>query len=226
MSDRRPVSAARLCLLAGVLVLVLLASPVQAEEPGGQSLDLSAALASKDGAPRPEPSRTAYVPTHTSRFVTSVNMQMEALSTFTKTAVPGTAMQDNVMYSEHTRAVERTLLRTTRRAFRDYLMEVSTVNRLIERYKSKGLQSVGLDKLGGGTSRGGRSRFGFDFGISHLRPEVGVEYEVGRNSFKLSVSGTGQAGFRYRHPRWGGSQVSVGYDGDEVYYLSWHVGGF
>lgn len=225
MSDLGRFSAVRFSLLAGFCALALVAAPVLAEEQGGGPLDFSVAGKPQTQAQRPDPARTAYVPAHTRRFVTSVNMQMEALSSFTRTTEHGRQIQDNVMYAEHSRAVERTLLRSTRRAFKDYLMEVSTVNRLIERYKSKGLQTIGLETLDG--ARGGnRSRFGFDFGISHFRPEIGVEYEIGRSSFKLSVDGRGQAGFRYRNPRWGGNQVSLGYDGEDVYYLSWHVGGF
>jgi len=220
-----PAFAIRLHVLAGFCVLVLMAPSVQAEDQKGGSMEFSAARAPVAPTKRTAPPRTAFVPAHTSRFVNGVNMQMEAMSTYEKTAYPGSAVQDNLMYAEHSQAVQSSLVRTTRRAFRDYLMQVTTVDQLIEHYKSKGMQSVGLNNLTG-TRKGSGSRFGFDFGFSHFRPEVGVEYEVGRSTFKLSVDGEGRAGFRYRNPRWGGNQVSLGFDGGEVYYVSWHVGGF
>jgi hypothetical protein len=220
-----PAFAMRLHVLAGFCALALIAPSVQAEDQKGGALDFSAARAPVAQSKRTAPPRTAFVPAHTSRFANGVNMQMEAMSTYEKTAYLGSAVQDNLMYAEHSQAVQNSLVRTTRRAFRDYLMQVTAVDQLIERYKSKGMQSVGLIKPDGSRKSSG-GRFGFDFGVSHFRPEVGVEYEVGRSTFKLSVDGEGRAGFRYRNPRWGGNQVSLGFDGGEVFYVSWHVGGF
>jgi hypothetical protein len=223
----RPFSAILFQALAGSCALALVASPSLAGDSKRGTLNLSvveAPLAKTALANRP---RTAFAPAHTARFFDGVNMQMEAMSTFTATSRPGTAVQDNLMYAEHSQAVERSLVRTTRRAFRDYLMEVTAVNELIETYKNKGMRSVGLEQINGTRVGGqGRGRLGFDFGVSHFRPEVGVEYETGGSSFKLSVDSQGKAGFRYRNPRWGGNQVSVGFDGGEVYYVGWHVGGF
>ena len=225
MPYRWPVFAKRLHVLAGLCALALCALPVQAEGEEGRSLDFSAARAPAAKTTPPDKARTAFVPSRASRFANGVNIQMEAMSAYAKTSLPGRALHDNLMYAEHSQAVERSLVRTTRREFRDYLMQVTAVDQLIERYKSKGMQSVGLGKLGG-SQAGSRRHFGFDFGVSHFRPEVGVEYTVGRNRFKLSVDGDGSAGFRFRNPRWGGNQVSLGYDGEDVYFVSWHVGGF
>ena len=225
MSYRWPAFAIRLNVLAGFCALALCASPVQAEGEQGKSLDFSSARVPVAKTAPPDKARTAFAPSRAGRFVDGVSIQMEAMSTFAKTAQPGWALHDNLMYAEHSQAVERSLLRTTRREFRDYLMQVTAVDQLIERYKSKGMRTVGLDKLGG-SRQGSPRHFGFDFGISHFRPEVGVEYAVGRSSFKLSVDGDGSAGFRFRNARWGGNQVSLGFDGDDLFFVSWHVGGF
>jgi len=227
MLQVRPVFVMRFHALAGICVLVLAASSAQAGDEARELMDFSAGSPPPAEAVRPEPTRTSsFALVRTGRFLDGVNLQMEAMSAYSQTSQPGGRVQDNVMYEEHSLAVERSLLRSTRRAVRDYLMEVTAADRLIERYKKKGLQSVGLDTLGGSGEPGKRRRLGFDFGISHFRPEVGLEYEVGRSSFKFSVSGDGRVGVRFRDPRWGGNNVSVGYDGDDVFYVGWRVSKF
>jgi hypothetical protein len=217
----RPAGQVRARVFALGCICALAVAPVAAEQGSSAKLGLAGTA-----APAEEPGERsrAFAPTHSSRFASRVQFQMEAMSTFTKTSAPGRELHDNLMYDEFSQAVERDLVRSTRRALRDYLMEVTAVNELLERMKHKSMLRVGLE--GGGDTAGGRARnLGFGFGISSLRPSMDMDYEVGRSSFRFSLDGSGSVGLRYRNPRLGGNVVSAGYNGEDAYYLSWQIGG-
>jgi hypothetical protein len=205
------------------VVCVLASSAATADEPREtQRFDLS--RSSPGYVDRPGPDRPAPTPAYANRFSSRVHFQMETMSVITQTAEPGLDPQDHLLYEELSLAVERDVRRETRRAVRDFLLEVTAVDQLVDNFLSRSIGSIGG---GGKATSGGRRALDFSVGVSHLLPEIEMQYDLGgRKSFKLGVDGRGSVGMRYRDPRLGGNEVGFGFDGDDTFYVNWGIKGF
>jgi len=225
MSNRWHGRGLRRFAIAGICALAALASTAYADDERPPTFRLGSGDATLADGSRPSPKRPAPTPSYASRFASRVQFQMETMSAITQTSVPGQRLQDHFLYEDMSRAVEHSVRRETRRAVRDYLLELTAVDQMVDNFLSRGIGSIGV--LGQGDGPGGRRSVDFSFGVSHLRPEVEMEYELGDNkSFKLGVDGRGRVGLRYRDPRLGGNQIGLGFDGDDTFYLDWRIGGF
>jgi len=225
MLDLRPARRVRGCALALTCVLCLLVAPWLSAGDPEKTLRFDSSTASVGEISRPSPKRPVPAPSYADRFSSRVHFKMETMSAITQTAEPGQDPQDHFLYADMTRAVERDIRRETRRAARDFLLELTAVDQMVDDFLSRGIGSIG--KIGGVGEVSGPKSMDFSFGVSHLRPEIEMEYDFGgRKSFKVGVDSRGRVGMRYRDPRLGGNQVGFGFDGSDTFYVNWGIGGF
>jgi hypothetical protein len=147
------------------------------------------------------------------RLVPRVSIEMESISAFHHTVQPGQTIRDHIMYSNMTDSVRRNAERMVRRAARDYLLEAVRLDRSLNRVRrSVGSKTPRTDDLS------------FKLGVHSMLPVVGVQYRNDAGALDVSVGASGSVGLRFRPQRFQGTQISVGFDGDDVFRIRARVG--
>ena len=147
------------------------------------------------------------------RLVPKVSIEMESISAFHQMAQPGQTIHDHVMHAEMTDSVRRGAERMVRRAARDYLLQAVRLDRSLSRVRTS---------VGSNTPR--TDDLSFKVGVHSMLPVVGVQYRNNAGALDVSVGASGAVGLRFRPQRFQGTQISAGFDGDDVFQIRARMG--
>lgn len=142
------------------------------------------------------------------RLLPRVSFPLEQLSAFGQAGVPGHEIADHVLFDELSDAVYYGIKRTTRKAVKSYLIDMSDLDRKLGELKSRRRQAVEQVDPAGQP----RKRLRFDFGISHFLPEVEMRYKLQGGSIKFSLDAEGAFDFSYRNTWMGRTEIRIGVD--------------
>jgi len=143
----------------------------------------------------PGPARPTLTARERGRLLTRVAVPMESLSAYPVSSSPEFDAFQPVLFDEMSDEVYRGVRRATGRALRNYLLEVTDLERKI---------AVWIDSRRGGrdgaleSDNTGRVRF--DVGLHRFIPEAQMRYEMPHGSLKFVLGAQGAIGVRYRLP--------------------------
>lgn len=144
-----------------------------------------------------------------SRLVPRVSNELESLTAFELLAQPGTGIQDHAMFEELRDKILRRGEKTTRRALRDQLLEMTGLDRSFS---------------SGRSNRDARGPMRFTFGVHSFRPEVGLKYRLGGTAFRIRLDSSGELGLGLSRNGARRSGITATYDGDQAFGLRARLG--
>lgn len=214
--------------LWALIAILLLCGPVGAGEPrerprGLAGLDRPEAESARTNGPAAKAATgSRLAPFARKNILPRVSMQLEALSAF-RDAEPDRDIREQMMFDEMSRDVRHSVERATKRAVKDFLMEVTEVDRLVERLRRRGKAMV--DPAGDGIPGrpGGGKKVRFDVGFHRLMPNVQMRYGVGPGTFRVNVDAEGAFGVQYQDYRVTHASIAAGFDGNDTYRIGLNV---
>ena len=204
-------------------MLLLSGSAWAAEEPWAQPLPSLGTVASVGNAlPRqdlqidrfepPALARRAATPAANrffrGHFVPRVSRQFEEVIPIAP-AHAETDFADSVLFATVSETARLQAERGTRKAVKNYLLEVTTLGRTVEAVKIRGRKAPD-----GGRPEGVRIGVGFAHGL----PQVELRRRNGAGTFRFRVDLQGSVGVEFKQVRRRYSRVFVGYDADDDHY--------
>lgn len=150
----------------------------------------------------------------------NADVQLESLSAFHGTRAPGDNDVDHVMFEPLTDAVYREAWHETRRAIRDYLFEVASIDDAIDNLRRRAARHHSAEPA----RQGGRKRLDFDLGIHSATPEVEMRYRTFGGDVTFGVSADGEIGLNFRARSAQRAEVGVGFDGRDSFRFNFALG--
>lgn len=188
-------SIAGVCALLAGLALAT-TSPVAsaAEIPAGrfQWIAVSPGLFEPDAVPlvRLQPVESCESgAAFQSRLVDNVNRHFQKIGSSDLAVFPGQSLVDHVHFMETTARTRRGFERATVRAFRSYVLEETTLRRLVESYDRGPL----IPDRGRGVV--------FDVGISHGAPKLFLKSRLDSGVLRFSLNARAAVSMEYRNNR-------------------------
>ena len=114
-----------------------------------------------------------------------------------------------MLFDQLAASVRRDVERMTRKAVKNYLMEVINLDR--------GIDSVKMRVRGEPSER--RSSMRFRLGFHSRLPVVGVRYDTGPGEMGLKVGADGAVGLHYRDSRMRQADFSASFDGEDRFEI-------
>ncbi len=158
-----------------------------------------------------KPESRAKAPTFrfdTKKLVPRVSIELESLSAYRRIAQPGHQLQDHVLFDQLAANVRRDVERMTRKAVKNYLLEVINLDRGIDSIKTQ---------IRGEPAE--RSSMRFRLGFHSRLPVVGVSYDTGPGEMGLKVGADGAVGLHYRDSRMKQADFSASFDGEDRFEI-------
>ncbi len=137
-----------------------------------------------------------------------VSLELESLSAYRRIAQPGHQLQDHVLFDQLAANVRRDVERMTRKAVKNYLLEVINLDRGIDSIKTQ---------IRGEPAE--RSSMRFRLGFHSRLPVVGVSYDTGPGEMGLKVGADGAVGLHYRDSRMKQADFSASFDGEDRFEI-------
>ena len=125
------------------------------------------------------------------------------------------------VYDDYSDAVRDGIGREGKKAFKKYLLQVSTIEGTLDRLKGKVRRATG--ETDSDVGRDGR-RVKWQFGFHSMVPQVAMRYEMGKNlAVKIKLGADGTAGIQFKDRRLGQTEMFAGIDSDETIHLRWRA---
>ena len=145
---------------------------------------------------------------HAQKLMPRVFVELESLSAYHRVVEPGHQLQDHVLFDQLAANVRRDVERMTRKAVKNYLMEVINLDRGIDSLKSR--------------VRGeptGRRSMHFRLGFHSQLPVVGVKFDAGPGELGLKVGADGAVGLHYNAGPYNQADFSANFDGEDRFEI-------
>ena len=158
------------------------------------------------------PERRTKAPTFrfdTKRLVPRVSLELESLSAYRRVAQPGNGLQDHVLFDQLTQNVRRDVKRMTRKAVKNYLMDVINLDRGIDRVKERVR----------GEEPAERRSVHYQLGFHSRLPVVGMSYDAGPGVLGLKVGGNGSVGVHWSDSRMKQADFSASFNGEDRFEI-------
>lgn len=182
--------------------------------PAEDTPDFATLLRRMPQSPAAQPQREGALQHFQRKLLPRVGFQMESISAFSTTGMPGADIQDHVLYDQMTDAVRAGAKRATRKALKHVL--TGALENKINRLRSP----VGIGDSGSRADDPRRIRW--DVSISSS-PDVSMRYRLGQGQMRLRVGVDGGASVSYKVQGNARTEISVGTNGDGAFALSYRV---